>query len=71
LFEIQADDGQDRFSDHGDSGSVYFTFNEGGFLPFEIHRCSRSDGMYSYGCVLNESLKALGKTWEFKEVKFL
>jgi hypothetical protein len=68
LFEVESD--FDKFSDHGDSGAVYFTVNELGFIPFAIHRCSDDDGRLGYGCVFSRALDALQKKVHFSDIKF-
>jgi hypothetical protein len=68
LIKIESD--FDKFSDHGDSGAVYFTFNEIGVIPFAIHRCGSDDGKYGYGCVFSGALSELQRALEFTEVKF-
>jgi hypothetical protein len=68
VFAVESD--FDRFSDHGDSGAVYFTVNELGFIPFAIHRCSDEDGKVGYGCVFSKALDALQGKVHFSDIKF-
>jgi hypothetical protein len=68
VFKVESDFYQ--FSDHGDSGAVYFTFNELGLIPFAIHRCGSDEGKFGYGCALSGALEEMKSAIHFTKVEF-